>query len=86
MVIRRLWSKPIFSLFFAKTFLGNQKMDIYKCPKLVLPKKSWQNKKYAILNINSQKDLKPTFQKQKNIGILYEQEQYEAQKYKEKYN
>ena len=36
--------------------------------------------------LNSQKDLKPTFQKQKNIGILYEQEQYEAQKYKEKYN
>jgi hypothetical protein len=33
-------------------------MDIYKCPKLVFPKKSWENKKFAILNINSQKDLK----------------------------
>ena len=56
--IRRLWSKLIFSLFFAKTFLGNQKMDIYKCPKTVLPKKSWENKKYVILNINSQNNLK----------------------------
>ena len=56
--IRRLWSKPIFSLFFAKTFLGNQKMDIYKCPKLVFRKKSWKNKKFAILNINCPKQLK----------------------------
>ena len=56
--IRRLWSKLIFSLFFAKTFLGNQKMDIYKCPKSILPKKSWENKKYVILNINSQNNLK----------------------------
>jgi hypothetical protein len=40
--IRPLWSKPILSLFFAKTLLGNQKMDIYKCPKSVFPKKSWK--------------------------------------------
>jgi hypothetical protein len=36
--IRRLWSKLIFSLFLAKTFLENQKMDIYKCPKSDFPK------------------------------------------------
>ena len=44
--IRPLWCKPILSLFFAKTLLGNQKMDIYKCPKLVFPKKSWKKNKF----------------------------------------
>ena len=66
LVIRRLWSKPIFSLFFAKTFLENQKMDIYKCPKLVLPKKSWENKKYAIFP----RPFSKVAQKQNNVTSI----------------
>ena len=40
--IRPLWSKHVFLVILAKTLLGNQKMDIYKCPKSVFPKKSWK--------------------------------------------
>ena len=40
--IRPLWSKHVFLVILVKTLLGNQKMDIYKCPKSVFPKKSWK--------------------------------------------
>ena len=56
--IRPLWSKHVFLVILAKTLLGNQKMDIYKCPKSVFPKKSWKKINLRFLNINSQKDLK----------------------------
>jgi hypothetical protein len=31
--IRPLWSKHVFLVILVKTFLGNQKKDIYECPK-----------------------------------------------------
>jgi hypothetical protein len=30
--------------------LGNQKKDIYKCPKSVFPKRSWKKEKYVIIH------------------------------------
>ena len=37
--LRPLWSKHVFLVILVKTFLGNQKKDIYKCPKSGFPEK-----------------------------------------------
>jgi len=47
---RPLWSKHVFLVILVKTFLGNQKKDIYKCPKSVFPKRSWKKEKYVIIH------------------------------------
>jgi hypothetical protein len=38
--------------------LGNQKKDIYKCPKSVFPKRSWEKEKCVVLIYKFPKGLK----------------------------
>jgi hypothetical protein len=56
--IRRLWSKRVFLVILVKTFLGNQKKDIYKCPKSVFPKRSWEKQKCVVFKYKFSKGLK----------------------------
>jgi hypothetical protein len=49
--IRPFWSKHVFSDILVKTFLGNQKKDIYECPKSGFTEKVLGKTKICDFNI-----------------------------------
>ena len=48
---RAFWSKHVFLVILVKTFLGNQKKDIYECPKSGFTEKVLGKRKMCDFNI-----------------------------------